>query len=81
LTQNLKKLDVVTLKRYRKYHRMKLDVAGNKADLVEAVSMHFSQQKVDEIAAIRDFLAHVKNDHEIKRDRESRRRNTRVYRS
>jgi len=59
MTSNLRLLDVMTLKRYKKHHQIR--VAGvSKKELSEAITMHFLDQKIDEDVAISAFVAHVK---------------------
>ncbi len=51
----------MTLKRYKKYHRIKFPHNSNKKELAEAVSQHFLQQSIDdEDTVINAFVAHVK---------------------
>jgi len=73
-TVNFKVLDVLTLKRYKNYHQLKLP-ATNKRELIDAISQHFATQKVDEDIAINSFVAHVRCHKETQREREQRRRN------
>lgn len=53
-------LDVITLKKYKKYHRIKITHNSNKKELAEAVAHHFLQQHIDEDTVINAFVAHVK---------------------
>lgn len=53
-------LDVMTLKKYKKYHRIKITHNSNKKELAEAVAFHFLQQPIDEDTVINAFVAHVK---------------------
>jgi len=57
---NFRMLDVMTLKKYKKYHRIKITHNSNKKELAEAVSVHFLQQHIDEDTVINAFVAHVK---------------------
>jgi len=76
LTKNFKQLDYMTLKRYKKYHRLKLAGSSSKRELTEAIVQHFTLQKVDdEDTVINSFLAHVRCSKENQREREQRRRN------
>jgi len=77
---NFRMLDVVTLKKYKKYHRIKITHNSNKKELAEAVTHHFIQQNIDEDTVINAFVAHVKCDKETQREREMRRRNAARYR-
>jgi len=81
LTSNFSKLDVVALKKYKQYHQMRVDTTANKNEMIEAVSVHFSQQQVDEYATIRKFVAHVKNETDNKKEKEARRRNSKIVRA
>lgn len=59
---NFRMLDIMTLKRYKKYHRIKFPHNSNKKELAEAVSQHFLQQSIDdEDTVINAFVAHVKS--------------------
>jgi len=75
LTKNFKQLDSLTLKRYKKFHRLKLAGSLTKRELAEAIVNHFSLQKIDEDAVISTFVAHVRCSKESQREREQRRRN------
>jgi len=75
LANNFKQLDVVTLKKYKKYHKLKLTGSSSKRELTEAVMQHFTVQKVDEDTVINAFLAHVRCSRDNQREREQRRRN------
>jgi len=77
---NFRMLDVMTLKKYNKHHRIKITNNSNKKELAEAVSQHFLQQNIDEDAVINAFVAHVKCDKETQREREMRRRNAARFR-
>jgi hypothetical protein len=77
---NFRMLDVMTLKKYKKYHRIKSTHNSNKKELAEAVAVHFLQQHIDEDTVINAFVAHVKCDKETQRDRELRRRNAARFR-
>lgn len=57
---NFRVLDLMTLKKYKKYHRIKITTSSGKKELAEAVSQHFLQQSVDEDTVINAFVAHVK---------------------
>jgi len=57
---NFRMLDMMTLKKYKKHHRMKITHNSNKKELAEAVAQHFLQQDVDEDTVINAFVAHVK---------------------
>jgi len=69
---NFHLLDSVTLKKYKEYHRIKIN---KKEALADAVSQHFVDQHIDEDAVINSFVAHVKCDNETQRERKLRRRN------
>lgn len=77
---NFRMLDVMTLKKYKKYHRIKITHNSNKKELAEAVAQHFILQNVDEDTVINAFVAHVKCDKETQREREMRRRNAARFR-
>jgi len=77
---NFRMLDVMTLKKYKKYHRIKITHNSNKKELAEAVSCHFLHQHIDEDTVINAFVAHVKCDKETQRERELRRRNAARFR-
>lgn len=81
LASNFAKLDLGALKKYKQYHQMRLDTSANKSEIIEAVSTHFSQQHVDEAAIIRKFVAHVKSEGDTRREREARRRHSKVVRA
>jgi len=70
---NFRILDVMTLKKYKQYHRIKITHNSNKKELAEAVAQHFVQQNIDEDTVINAFVAHVRCDKETQRDREMRR--------
>lgn len=53
-------LDIMSLKKYKKYHRIKITHNSNKKELAEAVSHHFLHQNIDEETVINAFVAHVK---------------------
>eukprot|EP00026_Physarum_polycephalum_P007661 Phypoly_transcript_07726.p1 GENE.Phypoly_transcript_07726~~Phypoly_transcript_07726.p1 ORF type:complete len:302 (+),score=44.48 Phypoly_transcript_07726:594-1499(+) len=80
LASNFAKLDLGALKKYKQYHQMRLDTSANKSEIIEAVSIHFSQQQVDEVAIIRKFVAHVKSESDTRREREARRRHSKIVR-
>jgi len=69
---NFRMLDLMTLKKYKKYHRIKITHSSTKKELAEAVAQHFVQQHVDEDTVINAFVAHVKCDKETERDRDIR---------
>jgi len=77
---NFRMLDVMTLKKYKKYHQIKLTQNSNKKELAEAVSQHFLHQSIDEDTVINAFVAHVKCDKDTHREREMRRRNAARFR-
>jgi len=77
---NFRMLDVMTLKKYKKYHRIKITHNSNKKELAEAVSQHFVQQHIDEETVISAFVAHVKCDKDLLREREMRRRSASRFR-
>lgn len=53
-------LELGTLKKYKRYHRIKITHSTNKKELAEAVTQHFVQQHIDEDTVINAFVAHVK---------------------
>eukprot|EP00026_Physarum_polycephalum_P011780 Phypoly_transcript_12024.p1 GENE.Phypoly_transcript_12024~~Phypoly_transcript_12024.p1 ORF type:complete len:236 (+),score=12.11 Phypoly_transcript_12024:153-860(+) len=57
---NFRMLDIMTLKKYKKYHRIRITHTSNKKELAEAVTGHFLQQHIDEDTVINAFVAHVK---------------------
>jgi len=72
---NFRVLDLMSLKKYKQYHRIKITRDSNKKELAEAVTLHFVHQSIDdEDAVINSFVEHVKCDREAQR-RELRRRN------
>jgi len=54
------KLDVAALKRYKKFYRLKTRHNSTKAELANAVRVHFDNVNVDEFEVIDVFLMKVK---------------------
>jgi len=57
---DLSKLNVHTLKRYKKHYKLKPKHRTTKAELVTIVNKHFAQMKVKEQDVIEDFIHALK---------------------
>ena len=57
LTVDFSKLDMATLKRYKRHYRLKTRQNVTKTELAVAVARHFASQAVDEVRAYRRPLA------------------------
>ncbi|KAL1927711.1 hypothetical protein VTP01DRAFT_3532 [Rhizomucor pusillus] len=53
---NFSSLDMSTLRKYARVHKIKISVDTNKEELVAAVSRHFANQTIREVDAITCFL-------------------------
>lgn len=56
LTVNFTKLDMATLKKYKRHYKLKTRQNATKTELAQAVAKHFAGQTVDEADAISLFM-------------------------
>merc|ERR1712196_351709 len=56
LTVDFSKLDMGTLKRYKRHYRLKTRQNVTKTELAQAVARHFASQHVDEAETIQLFM-------------------------
>ena len=56
LTLDFSKLDMATLKRYKRHYRLKTRQNVTKTELAQAVAKHFASQTVDEADTISLFM-------------------------